>query len=245
MAPIAELYLNIAAAPRSLAAKQIIAELKGSVGCTLYDYEYRKDDGSFTAIVFGDPASLLPAALNVCLVATQHIDMRIEQETRCLGAVDTVSFIPIEDIGMDDCIALAREFALSAHRILEIPIYYFARSANLPQREERATLREGGYPRLLLEIANEDCRPDLGEARLHPSAGAMLVGARPVYKSDGMNGSDYRTALAVYRSQRAFNRLKNLGSSPESQGPLAYPKAALQAIATFIYSSMELIRIGK
>ena len=64
-------------------------------------------------------------------------------------------------------------------RELEIPVYLYEEAARAPERRNLAFFRKGGLAALTEAIGSDPLRaPDLGPARLHPSAGALVTGAR-------------------------------------------------------------------
>jgi glutamate formiminotransferase len=80
---------------------------------------------------------------------------------------------------MDEAIALAQAFGEHIARRYELPVYLYAMAALQPDRIRLADVRRGQYEGLREAITEEARRPDFGPAHLHPSAGAVAVGARP------------------------------------------------------------------
>jgi glutamate formiminotransferase / 5-formyltetrahydrofolate cyclo-ligase len=121
------------------------------------------------------------AALEKLVEAAVHdIDMDVhEGEHPRIGAVDVIPFIPLGDTTMDACVELARVFGERIATRFDIPVYLYARAATRPEREKLADVRRGQYEGLRGEIGQRGREPDFGPARLHPSAGAVAVGARP------------------------------------------------------------------
>ena len=113
--------------------------------------------------------------------ARDLIDLTVHQgEHPRLGATDVVPFIPLEGATMDDCIALARKLGARVGRELEIPVYLYERAATRPDRENLADIRRGEFEGLRSEIGTNPARdPDFGPRQIHPTAGAVVIGARP------------------------------------------------------------------
>ena len=113
--------------------------------------------------------------------ARDLIDLTVHQgEHPRLGATDVVPFIPLEGATMDDCIALARKLGERVGAELEIPVYLYERAATRPDRENLADVRRGEFEGLRDEIGTNPARdPDFGPKRIHPTAGAIVIGARP------------------------------------------------------------------
>ena len=58
-------------------------------------------------------------------------------------------------------------------------MYLYEAAANMPERQNLENIRRGQFEGLRDEIARNPARhPDFGEPRLHPTAGATVVGAR-------------------------------------------------------------------
>lgn len=62
---------------------------------------------------------------------------------------------------------------------LGIPVFLYGDLASDPGRRERSAIRAGGLDGLATRIAAGEMRPDYGPDELHPTAGAVLVTARP------------------------------------------------------------------
>ncbi len=114
-------------------------------------------------------------------VATDHIDLTHHSgEHPRMGATDVVPFVPLEGTTMDECVALARELGERAARDLGIPVYLYERAATRPERENLADIRRGQFEGIRAEIETNPARtPDFGPRKVHPTAGAVAIGARP------------------------------------------------------------------
>src|SRR3989454_12113716 len=72
----------------------------------------------------------LEAAFRAMRVATERIDLTKHQgEHPRMGATDVVPFVPVRDVTMDDCVALARALAERVGRELAIPVYQIGRAS--------------------------------------------------------------------------------------------------------------------
>lgn len=128
------------------------------------------------------PDAAVEAALRAMRVATERIDLtRHRGEHPRMGATDVVPFVPVRDVTMDDCVVLARRLAERAAAEFDIPIYLYARAAARPERERLPDIRKGEFEGLRERIGRDPAAdPDFGPRRLHPTAGATAVGARPL-----------------------------------------------------------------
>src|SRR5207249_1340958 len=120
-------------------------------------------------------------ALAAMRVATERIDLtRHSGEQPPMGATDVVPFVPVRDATMDDCVALARRLAERVAAELQIPVYLYAKAATRPERERLPDIRKGEFEALRDRIGKDPAAdPDVGPKRIHPTAGATAIGARP------------------------------------------------------------------
>lgn len=96
-----------------------------------------------------------------------------------MGAIDVAPFIPILDTTIDECVALAEQLGERIGRELNIPVYLYDKAAKIPERKDLAKVRKGQFEGLREEIGVKPERtPDFGPNKIHPTAGAVAVGAR-------------------------------------------------------------------
>ena len=162
--------------------------------------------------------------------ATERIDLSAHSgEHPRIGATDVVPFIPLEGSTMEDCIALARALGERVGRELEIPVYLYERAATTPARENLADVRRGEFEGLREEMGRNPARnPDFGPSKIHPSAGAMAIGARPflvaynVYLGPASNLQIAKNiAKAVRGSSGGFKYVKGLGLEVDGQAQVS------------------------
>ncbi len=94
-----------------------------------------------------------------------------------IGAVDVAPVVYLDD---DDRGAACAEALLLADLLadeLGLPVFLYGTLS--PGGRTRAELRKGGPAALAKKLADHEIRPDFGPAALHPTAGAVLVAARP------------------------------------------------------------------
>jgi glutamate formiminotransferase/formiminotetrahydrofolate cyclodeaminase len=146
-----------------------------------------------------------------------------------MGATDVVPFIPLEGTTMEDCIVLARTLGEKVGKELGIPVFLYERAATRPDRENLADVRRGEFEGLRDEIGkNPNRAPDFGPNRIHPTAGATAIGARPflvaynVYLGDKSN---VPVAKEVAKSVRGLSGglryVKGLGFEVDGQAQVS------------------------
>src|SRR5215216_1493381 len=184
-----------------------------------------------TVITFVAPVdSAADAAFAGVRTARDLIDLTTHQgEHPRLGAADVVPFVPLEGATMDDCIALARRLGQRVGDELEIPVYLYERAATRPDRENLADVRRGEFEALRGEIGTNPARdPDFGPKRVHPTAGAVVIGARPflvaynVYLGPASNLQVAKdVAKAVRGSSGGLRYVKGLGLEVDGQAQVS------------------------
>ena len=152
------------------------------------------------------PDAAVEAAFRAIRTAHERIDLtRHKGEHPRMGATDVVPFIPLEDVTMDDCVQLAKRLGERVGKELEIPVFLYARAASRPERERLPDVRKGEFEGLRDAIGTDPGRaPDFGPARIHPTAGATAIGARPflVAYNVYLTGGDVALARTIAKAVR-------------------------------------------
>lgn len=136
----------------------------------------------------GPAGPLEEAVLRAVRTAVERIDLiRHRGEHPRIGAADVVPFVPLDGLGlapfegggMEACVAAAERTGERIARELGVPVYLYGEAARRPDRAVPAAFRRGGFEALRAAAGTDpDRAPDLGPARVHPTAGATAVGAR-------------------------------------------------------------------
>jgi glutamate formiminotransferase/formiminotetrahydrofolate cyclodeaminase len=184
-----------------------------------------------SVITFVAPAeNMTDAAVAAIHAARDHIDLtRHEGVHPRIGAADVVPFVPLDGATMDDCIAIARAVGRRVAGELEIPVYLYERAATRASRRNLADVRRGGFETLRDAIASDPARaPDFGPARVHPTAGAVAIGARPfliafnAYIGDSSKLRAAREiARAIRESSGGLRAVKALGLEVNGQAQVS------------------------
>ena len=158
-----------------------------------------------TFVAFQD--LIVEAAVRGVSMAAKLIDMRAHTGVHPrLGATDVLPFVPIRGVSLDDCVLLAHEAGERIARELSIPVYFYERAALQETRVNLEDVRRGGLELLREEIASVPSRaPDVGPLRVHETAGAIAVGARPFLIAFNVNLKTNEVSIAqqIARSVRA------------------------------------------
>jgi glutamate formiminotransferase len=125
-----------------------------------------------------------------------------------MGAADVVPFIPIDCITIEDCVAMANHVGEEIWKRFQIPVYLYESAARMPERQGLENIRRGQFEGIRADIAtNPARRPDIGEPRVHPTAGATVVGARKflVAYNVFLNTPDVDIAKKIAKAVRFSN----------------------------------------
>lgn len=157
----------------------VVAAAKAA-GATILDVETDADHNRCVLSFVGSPAVCLEACFEVARKAKELIDLNHHKgEHPRMGAVDVIPFIPVSGVTIAECVKLAETLAERIGRELEIPVYLYDHAAKVPQRKDLASVRKGQFEGLRDLIGKDPSRkPDFGPNRIHPTAGAVAVGAR-------------------------------------------------------------------
>jgi glutamate formiminotransferase len=165
---------------RDSAKVDAIIEAMKMPGVYLLDREMDVDHNRSVITLAGEHEAIQEAAIRGVGKAAELIDLTRHQGAHPrLGAADVVPFIPIDGVTLEDCVAMARHVGAEIWKRYKIPVYLYEAAAATPERQNLEYIRRGQFEGVRDEIAtNPARRPDFGEASLHPTAGATVVGAR-------------------------------------------------------------------
>jgi glutamate formiminotransferase len=176
----------------------IIGALLGGPDVYLLDREMDADHNRSVITFVGTQESVGEAALRGMGKAAELIDLNHQRGAHPrLGATDVVPFVPIAGVTLEDCVRIAEWVAEQAWLRFQIPTYLYEAAARRPERHNLENIRRGQFEGLREEVrTNPERRPDFGEAALHPTAGATVVGARKFLIAYNINLNTPEVALA-------------------------------------------------
>ena len=212
---------------RRLETIEQIVEVIESVETTCVLDTHIDADHNRSVITFvASPELIVDAAVRAVAKAVDLIDMRTHWgEHPRLGATDVLPFVPVSGVTLDDCVVLAHEAGARIAHELSIPVYFYERAALLWNRINLEDVRRGALELLREQITtNPDRAPDAGLPRVHETAGAIAVGARPFLIAFNVNlrcddiASARQIARAVRARQGGLPFVKALGFELRSRG---------------------------
>ena len=187
----------------------IIAAMREVPGVFLLDRESDADHNRSVVTLAGEPEAVAEAALRGVGKAAELIDLTKHSGAHPrMGATDVVPFIPVEGVAIEDCVALAKRVGREIWERYRIPVYFYEAAAQRPERTNLESIRKGQFEGLREEVLrNPDRAPDVGEPRLHPTAGAIAVGARKflIAYNINLNTPDVEIAKRIGKNIRFSN----------------------------------------
>ncbi|MGC9070866.1 MAG: glutamate formimidoyltransferase [Elusimicrobiales bacterium] len=159
---------------------EIVNSAKSVSGVLVLDVESDVDHNR-TVLTFIAPVDkAVEAMFRVAKKCVELIDLNKHKgEHPRMGALDVAPFIPIMDTTIDECIELAKQLGKKIADELGVPVYLYDQAAQREDRKDLAKVRKGQFEGLKQEIGkNPDRIPDFGPNMIHPTAGAVAVGAR-------------------------------------------------------------------
>ncbi len=194
--------------------KAITDAIETVSGVTLLNVDPGADTNRTVVTFIGEPETVLEAAFRAVEKASQVIDMTVQKGAHPrIGASDVVPFIPVENLTMDECAALARRLGERIGRELRIPVYLYEEAASKPERKNLADVRRGEYEGLEKKLHDPEWKPDFGPAQFNARSGATIVGAREflVAYNITLNSSDKNHATDIAFSLREKGRVARTG----------------------------------
>jgi glutamate formiminotransferase/formiminotetrahydrofolate cyclodeaminase len=165
---------------RDPAKVDAIIEAMKIPGVYLLDKEMDADHNRCVITLVGEREAIQEAAIRGVGKAAELIDLTRHQGAHPrMGAADVIPFIPIDGVTIEDCVAMARHVGAEIAKRFQIPVYLYEAAAATPERQNLENIRRGQFEGIRDDIATNPARkPDFGEPRVHPTAGATVVGAR-------------------------------------------------------------------
>jgi glutamate formiminotransferase / formiminotetrahydrofolate cyclodeaminase len=197
----------------------IVAAMSKVPGVYVLDRKMDADHNRSVVTLAGDPDAVAEAALLGVGKALGLIDLTTHSGAHPrIGATDVVPFVPIEGIALEDCVALARRVGKEIWNRYRIPVFFYEAAATRPERVNLENVRRGQFEGLREEMRkNHDRQPDVGEPKVHPTAGVTVVGARKFLIAYNVNlntpevGIANRIAKAIRFSSGGLRYVKSMG----------------------------------
>jgi glutamate formiminotransferase len=150
---------------------------------------------------------------------------------------------------MKEAVAAAGALGQRIADELNIPVYFYEEAARRPDRQNLENIRRKGFEELRDAIAEDPERePDLGPRAVHPSAGAVVVGARgPLIAYNIYLGTaDLELAKAIAKAVRhssgGLRYVKALGLDIPARGQVQVSMNLTNYRRSAIHTVFEMVR---
>jgi glutamate formiminotransferase len=215
---------NFSDGTRKEVIEAIIDQLRGRDGVKLIGYDPDSDFDRLPAEVIGRPGAIKEALLDAAGKAYELIDMEKQHGHHPrIGAVDTIEIYPAKDITIEECMEFAEDLGHELYKRYDVPIYFTGKNARRPENEGLTFIRKGNYEGLKEAVLVDPERaPDIGPAKLHPTAGATIVGALEEHDAY-FNVVLDTTDLSIAKKLASYVRGKH-GGFTNIQGVIGLPQ---------------------
>lgn len=219
-------------------------------GVRLLDRSMDASHNRAVVSMIGSPDAVGEAAIRGVDEAARLIDLRSHRgEHPRMGAADVVPFIPIRGVSMAECVDLARRVGERIGRELQIPVFLYEEAATRPERRNLADIRAPQFEGLLKQVGTDPSRePDFGPNALHPTAGAVAVGARRLLVAYNvyLNTTNQAIAKAIAKAVRfqtgGLRYVKALGIASNDAGRVHVSMNLTNTTGTPIHRVLNVIR---
>jgi glutamate formiminotransferase/formiminotetrahydrofolate cyclodeaminase len=250
MTSLVECVPNFSEGRKTETVERLAQVIESVAGAVVLDTHSDADHNRSVITFVAERDVVVEAAVRAVALAAELIDLRQHAgEHPRLGATDVLPFVPVRGVQMEECVALAHEAGERIARELSIPVYFYERAARQPDRVNLEDVRRKGFEQLREEIELIPARaPDVGEARVHPTAGATVVGARPFLVAYNINlqTSDVAIARKVARAVRGrdggLRYLKALGFELRTRGLVQVSMNLVDFEKTQLHHAFEAVR---
>jgi glutamate formiminotransferase len=243
LARLVECVPNLSEGRRPEVVVEIVAAFAGAdPGVLVLDRSSDPDHDRTVLTLAGPGPALVEAAVAGARACARLIDLNRQRGVHPrMGALDVVPFVPLGEAtrlrgGADpdlDCAALAERAGRRIAAEAGVPVYLYGAAARRPERAALPAVRGRGFEALRAALAagepgspgdHPGRAPDLGGPGLHPTAGAIAVGAREVLIAYNVElaGADLelarRIAAAVRERDGGLPAVRAMGVALEQRG---------------------------
>jgi glutamate formiminotransferase len=224
--PIIECVPNFSEGRDAAVVARIAEAITSVPGTALLDQTSDWDHNRSVLTFAGPPDAIAEAAFRAIRRAVELIDLSCHSGVHPrIGAADVVPLVPVAGVTLEFCAQLAARLGERVWRELHVPVFLYEAAARRPERANLANVRRGLFETLREEVRhNPERLPDFGDAALHPTAGACVIGARKFLIAFNINldTSDLEIARRIARKIRASSgglpAVKALGLFLDSRG---------------------------
>ena len=249
MAQIIESVPNISEGRNKDVIEACVDQIRETAGCTLLNYSSDEDHNRTVITYMGSPKGVEEASVKLAKKAVELIDLtKHEGAHPRMGCVDVMPFIPIKEAEMEDCIELSKRVGKRIAEEADLPVYLYEKSATAPHRTNLAKVRKGQFEGFFEKVKDPDWIPDFGGQRIHPTGGAVCVGARPPLIAYNINLGTPDIEIAnkiskiIRESNGGLSCVKAMGVMLEDRNIAQVSINMTDYTVTPLYRVVELVR---
>jgi len=247
---IVECVPNFSEGRNQTTVRALVRAVESVPGVWLLDQTMDRDHHRSVLSFAGEPDAVAEAAFRAIRVATDLIDLRKHKGVHPrVGATDVVPFVPLRGATMQDCIHLAKRLGEQVGAELEIPVFLYEQAALHRDHAPLESVRRGGLQGLAFRMDSDpDWAPDFGPPRLHKTAGATVIGARPPLIAFNVNlcSTDLELARSIAKDIRQSNgglpHLKAIGLELASRKLVQVAMNLTDYLTTPLHVAFEAVR---
>jgi glutamate formiminotransferase len=229
--------------------ERIVNAFRAKENIKLLDYSNDKDHNRMVVTVIGEPEAIKTAVIEAIGIAVKEIDLTQHQgQHPRMGAADVVPFIPIKGISVEEADALAKEVGRTVAGKYALPVFLYEKSASAEHRQNLSTIRKGEFEGLVEKMKLPEWKPDFGPEERHPTAGAVVIGARMPLIAYNVNLNTTRLEIADKIAKKVrfigggLRFCKAMGVDLKDQGMVQVSMNLTDYTKTAIYQAVEMIR---
>ena len=215
MNQLVECVPNFSEGRDSKKIKEITDAIESVSGTEILDVDMGADTNRTVVTFVGSPEIVSEAAFQGIKKASEIIDMRKHKGAHPrMGATDVCPFIPVSNISMDECVAIAKKTGEKVGKELNISIYLYENAASNEERKNLSTVRSGEYEGLKKKLKEDNWKPDYGPTKFNEKSGATAIGAREflIAYNINLNTNDRTYANEIAYELRERGRWKRTGN---------------------------------
>lgn len=219
MPPLLEFVPNFSEGKNRAIVDAIVAPMVAVKGVRCLSTELDGNHHRAVVTLAGPASAIAEAAVRGAQAAMARIDLRSHKgEHKRMGAMDVCPFVPLAGATMADAVATAKAVGARIGAELGLPVFLYADACSRESRRILGNFRNKEFEGLQALVGTDpEYAPDFGPAKLHPSAGAVAVGARKFLIAFNVNlaTKDLQLAKDIAKAVRekdgGFKKIQAMG----------------------------------
>lgn len=229
---------------------EIIRPFQETPGVKLVGHFPDADFNRTVIEAIGEPKPLKEALMAMTEASMRLIDMNHQTGNHPrIGAQDTIPVFPLQNITLEECVAYIEDLGQEIYKTLSLPVYFSGENARCEERKNLGFIRKGHYEGLKEVAHTPERKPDLGEGKLHPTAGAVIVsaGSSPLLAFNVILDSDNlevakKIAKGVRGPSGGFSTVRSVGLMFTERNQVCVSMNMFDYEATPVYRTFEFVK---